>query len=58
MMNAELVATAKSRIIVPTAYRNNYLAALKALSQEYHFSFLPLIYLHSKVWDASPHSSC
>ena len=33
MMNAELVATAESRIIVPTVFRNNYLAALKALSQ-------------------------
>jgi Fic/DOC family len=33
MMNAELVATGESRIIVPTVYRNNYLMALKALSQ-------------------------
>jgi hypothetical protein len=33
MMNAELVAAGESRIIVPTVYRNNYLAALKALSQ-------------------------
>jgi len=33
MMNAELVAAAESRIIVPTIYRNNYLMALKALSQ-------------------------
>jgi hypothetical protein len=33
MMNAELVASAESRIIVPTVFRNNYLAALKALSQ-------------------------
>ncbi|MBI2685168.1 MAG: Fic family protein [Acidobacteria bacterium] len=33
MMNAELAATAESRIIVPTVFRNNYLAALKALSQ-------------------------
>ena len=33
MMNAELVAAAESRIIVPTVYRNNYLMALKALSQ-------------------------
>lgn len=33
MMNAELVATGESRIIVPTVFRNNYLAALKALSQ-------------------------
>ena len=33
MMNAELVAAGESRIMVPTVYRNNYLMALKALSQ-------------------------
>jgi hypothetical protein len=33
MMNAELVAAGESRIIVPAVYRNNYLVALKALSQ-------------------------
>ncbi|HLK18444.1 MAG TPA: Fic family protein [Bryobacteraceae bacterium] len=33
MMNADLVAAGESRIIVPTVYRNNYLMALKALSQ-------------------------
>jgi hypothetical protein len=33
MMNAELVAAGESRIIVPTVFRNNYLMALKALSQ-------------------------
>jgi fido (protein-threonine AMPylation protein) len=33
MMNAELVAAGENRIIVPTVYRNNYLTALKALSQ-------------------------
>jgi Fic family protein len=33
MMNAELVAAGENRIIVPTVYRNNYLVALKALSQ-------------------------
>jgi Fic/DOC family len=33
MMNAELIATGESRIIVPSVYRNNYLMALKALSQ-------------------------
>jgi hypothetical protein len=33
MMNAELVAAGENRIIVPTVYRNNYLLALKALSQ-------------------------
>jgi hypothetical protein len=33
MMNTELVAAGENRIIVPTVYRNNYLVALKALSQ-------------------------
>ncbi len=33
MMNAELVAANERRIIIPTIYRNNYLAALRALSQ-------------------------
>lgn len=33
MMNAELVAAGESRILVPTVNRNNYLMALKALSQ-------------------------
>jgi len=33
MMNAELVAAGENRIIVPNVYRNNYLMALKALSQ-------------------------
>lgn len=32
MMNAELVATREQRIIIPTIYRANYLAALKAIS--------------------------
>jgi fido (protein-threonine AMPylation protein) len=31
MMNAELVANDEQRIIIPTIYRNNYLAALRAL---------------------------
>src|SRR5205807_9955522 len=33
IMNTELVAAGENRIIVPTVYRNNYLMALKALSQ-------------------------
>ena len=33
MMNAELVAAGERRIIIPTVYRTNYLAGLKALSQ-------------------------
>ena len=33
MMNTELVAAGENRIIVPTVRRNNYLMALKVLSQ-------------------------
>jgi len=33
MMNAELVADAEQKIIIPTIYRDHYLSALKALSQ-------------------------
>jgi hypothetical protein len=33
MMNAELVAQDEQKIIIPTVYRNNYVSALKALSQ-------------------------
>lgn len=32
MMNAELVAAGEERIVIPTIFRGNYLAALKALS--------------------------
>ena len=32
MMNSELVAAKEQRIIIPTIYRANYLASLKALS--------------------------
>jgi len=43
MMNAELVAAGESRIILPAVYRNNYLIALKALSQNNHTAALPLV---------------
>ncbi len=33
MMNTELVAGGEERIVIPTIYRDNYLAALRALSQ-------------------------
>jgi fido (protein-threonine AMPylation protein) len=33
MMNAELVPAGEQKIIIPTVFRNNYLSALKALSQ-------------------------
>jgi len=36
MMNAELVAAGEQRIIIPIVYRNNYLSALRALSNDRH----------------------
>ncbi len=36
MMNAELIAGGQRRIIIPTAYRTDYLGALKALSHNAH----------------------
>jgi hypothetical protein len=41
MMNAELVAAGQERIIIPTAYRTDYLGALKAFSKNGHAT--PLI---------------
>lgn len=56
MMNAELVAGGEERIIIPTAYRTDYLGALKALSHNQRIT--PLIrmldyaqrYTHSIDW--------
>jgi len=36
MMNAELVAAGQERIIIPTAYRTDYMGALKVLSRNHH----------------------
>jgi|SRR5690606_5838036 len=33
MMNSELVAAGEQRIVIPTAYRENYLMGLRALSR-------------------------
>lgn len=41
MMNAELVAADQQKIIIPTVYRNNYLAALRALTHNHQST--PLI---------------
>lgn len=40
MMNAELSRAREGRIIIPTVYRNNYLAALKAASHNANFDSL------------------
>jgi hypothetical protein len=39
-MNSELVAADQVRIVIPTVYRNNYLAALKGATQNGHFAAL------------------
>lgn len=57
MMNAELVRASEERIIVPTAYRSDYLGALKALSLNQNFT--PLVrmlsyaqrYTYATSWD-------
>ena len=41
MMNAELASTAQGRIIIPTVYRLNYLAALKGAT--HNEQFMPLV---------------
>jgi len=40
MMNSELVAQGEVRIIIPTVYRNNYLAALNGASHNGKFAGL------------------
>jgi len=40
IMNAELSRAGEGRIIIPTVYRNNYLAALKAASHNSNFDSL------------------
>jgi fido (protein-threonine AMPylation protein) len=40
MMNAELVAADQVRIVIPTVYRENYLAALRAATRTQHFDAL------------------
>ena len=57
MMNAELVSVKEQKIIIPIVYRNNYLAALKTLTNDRHST--PLIrtldfgqkFTHSMDWN-------
>ena len=58
MMNAELVSGGQERIIIPTAFRTDYLGALKAITQNGHTD--PVIrmldaaqrYTHSIDWSS------
>lgn len=58
MMNAELVAAGQERIIIPTAYRTDYLGTLKAISQNGHTdSVIRMLdvaqrYTHSIDWSS------
>ena len=62
MMNAELVARDQERIIIPTAYRTDYLGALKAFSHNGHTD--PLLrmldvaqaYTHRIDWSTLDHA--
>jgi Fic family protein len=40
MMNSELVAKGEVRVIIPTIYRNNYLAALRGVTHNGTFASL------------------
>jgi len=53
MMNAELVAAAEERIVIPTVYRANYLSALKALSQSRHPEPLIRVLDYAQRWTAA-----
>jgi hypothetical protein len=53
MMNAELVSGGEERIVLPTVYRNNYLAALKALSQSGSTEPLLRVMDFAQKWTAS-----
>ena len=53
MMNAELLAAAEERIVVPTVYRANYLSALKALSQTGRAEPLIRMLDYAQKWTAA-----
>ena len=50
MMNAELVAAGEERIVIPTAFRNNYLSALWALSRNGRPEALVLVLDYAQRW--------
>lgn len=52
MMNAELVASGQSRIVVPTVYRNNYLSALRAMTANAHPDPLIATLAFAQEWTA------
>ena len=52
MMNAELVAAGQTPIIIPTVYRENYLAALRAAGRAEHFAALYRTLDFARRWTA------
>ena len=48
MMNAELVSSNEERIVIPTVYRGNYVAALRALSAGH--SAAPAVRMLAYAW--------
>lgn len=52
MMNAELVAAGHARIVVPTVYRNNYLAGLRGMSVNGHADGLIATLAFAQRWTA------
>ncbi len=53
MMNAELVAAEEERVVLPTVYRDDYLTALKALSQGQHPDPLIRVVDYLQRWTAA-----
>lgn len=52
MMNSELVAAGEVRIIIPTVYRNNYLAALRGVTHNGTFASLAATLDFARRWTA------
>ena len=52
MMNAELVAAGEVRIIIPTVYRANYLAALKGATHTRHYAALNAMLVFARRFTA------
>lgn len=50
MMNAELVAAGEVRIVIPTVYRNNYLAALRGATHSRHYAGLYAMLAFARRW--------
>ena len=52
LMNAELVAAGQARILIPTVYRNNYLASLRGMSVNGHADGLIATLAFAQRWRA------